>query len=94
MIADQTRPNLCDASFWEYALIQIKAQEIWRRILHEPLGRLQATGAVAPAGGARVISSDRRTGLTFRRLFHDRPRGQLDQLVLGAKFPADLRLHR
>ena len=29
MIADQTPQNLYDTAFWEYALIQIKAQKLW-----------------------------------------------------------------
>jgi hypothetical protein len=64
--------------------------DLRRRIFHQPLSRLQPSRAVpVPVSLARlrtvlvVLSTNRVAGFAFQRLFHDQPRCQLDQRILG-----------
>ena len=68
----------------------VTAGNLRRGILHQSLSRFQPTSPVAVAVAlARlrtvlvVIPPNRVAGFTLKRFFHDQPRCQLDQLILG-----------
>lgn len=63
--------------------------DLWRRILHHALGRLQPTGPVAVAISPPrlrsmriVVSTDDVTGFALKRLLDDQSDRQLDQFIL------------